>query len=466
MKKKQDMTFRFALLSLIAIVTLLTLGILVLKIDIVVVVFITLVFGWLLSFLVGYRWEDIVKWMSGSIGNVAEGLMFFLLIGMLIGSWISAGTVPAIIYYGLEIIKPEIVLPAGFVVCCMTSFIMGTSWGTIATVGLAVFSMCVGMDTGIPEPLIAGMIVSGAWFGDKMSPISDTAVIATTSTGTNLYEHIKGMSYTTIPTFFITLIIYWKMGNGYASGVANAESIKGLQVALDQAFNLNILVLVPMLVLVIMCAKKVPALLALTSATLVGVIIAIFVQNTSLDTALMSLYNGYTQLSGNEMVDTLLVRGGMQSMMWSFTLGFLALTLGGVLEGLGMLKVLIVRLVSHIKRDASLILMTMGTGIFSNAIMGDMYLPIVLNSSIYKEAYDKRGLKRSMLSRVVVESISLCNPLIPWTAAAAFVSSTLGVSTLDYLPYAFLNLINPLLTIILSYMGIFVFKVNKNKEKI
>ena len=163
------------------------------------------------------------------------------------------------------------------------------------------------------------------------------------------------------------------------------------------------------------------------------------------------------------MLDTLLRRSGIVSMMWSFTLGFLALNLGGILEGLGVLKVLIQRLIATIKKDATLITTTIGTGILSNAIMGDMYLPVILSGSLYKEAYDKRQLKRSMLSRVIVEGIALCNPLIPWTAAAAFVSNTLGVSTWEYVPYAFLNLINPIMTIVLAYLGIFIFK-NKDAE--
>ncbi|WP_053983640.1 Na+/H+ antiporter NhaC [Niameybacter massiliensis] len=457
-------SFHFAVITLLSIIGILTTGILWLKLDIVVVVFITLLFSWGAAYLAGYKWKTLVEWMATSTGKVAEGLIIFLLIGTLIGSWITSGTVPAIIYYGLQIINPDIILPAGFVVCCLTSFIMGTSWGTVATVGVAVFSMCVGMDMGIPEPLIAGMIVSGAWFGDKMSPISDTAVIATAATGSDLYDHIKTMSYTTVPAFFIALIMYGVIGLKYSGGVGNQEGIEQLMQGLDSVFHISIWALLPMIILLIMSIKKVPAVLALTISSLVAVIVAILIQKTPINEALMCLYAGYTTPTGNEIVDTLLMRGGISSMMWSFTLGFLALNLGGVLEGLGVLNVLINRLIQPIKRDATLITTTIGTGIMSNAIMGDMYLPVILSGSLYKEAYDQRNMKRSMLSRVIVEGVALCNPLIPWTAAAAFVSNTLGVATLDYLPYAFFNLVNPLLTILLAYMGIFIFRNKVDNE--
>ena len=463
-KTSNKVSFGFALMTLIGIVGILGSGIIWLKLDIVVVVFITLLFSWGIAYLAGHTWKELVEWMSTSTGKVAEGLIIFLLIGTLIGSWITSGTVPAIIYYGLQIINPDIILPAGFAVCCLISLIMGTSWGTVATVGVAVFSMCVGMDIGIPKPLVAGMIVSGAWFGDKMSPVSDTAVIATAATGADLYDHIKSMSYTTIPAFIIALIMYAVIGMKYSGGASSQEGIQNLMQGLDGAFNISIWTLLPMVALLIMSFKKVPAVLALTISSLVAVVIAIIIQKASINEALMCLYSGYTTTSGNEIVDTLLRRGGISSMMWSFTLGFLALNLGGILEGLGVLSVLINRLIKHIKSDATLITTTIGTGIISNAIMGDMYLPVILSGSLYKEAYDQRGLKRSMLSRVIVEGIALCNPLIPWTAAAAFVSNTLGVSTLEYMPYAFFNLINPLLTIVLAYMGIFIFKNKVDKQ--
>ena len=461
---KNDPSFIVSLLVFLSIVGILISGIFLLKVDIHVLLILGLCITCLISLKYGYSFDELVKGMEKSISRAMTALLIFILIGTIIGSWISAGTVPALIYYGLNILTPGLFLPIGLILCSLTSLSTGTSWGTAGTIGIALMGMGVGL--GIPAPIVAGMVISGAFFGDKMSPISDTTNLAAVSAGANLYNHIRAMTYTTIPSYLLALIIYTFIGFRYANGTGNTADIELIQGTLSANFNLNPIVILPMIILFTLNIFRFPAVPAMIIGTLSGVIVAIIFQGINIGEALTAINYGYTNQTGIALVDNLLVRGGIQNMMWTFSLSFIALCLGGVLELVGYLKVLIKGILSKVKNVGSLVTLVIGTTLLGNASMGEIYLGIILNGTLYKEAFKERDLRPEMLSRLLEEGGTLTGALIPWTTAGAFMASTLGVPVVEYGRYAFLNIINPLLSIILSFMGIFILKTKKTKQKI
>ena len=455
----------FAAAAVVCFGTLLILagGILIFGIGVHVLLILALMLTGAVSYSYGYSSTEMIDGMKNSLSRATPAMIIFILIGTIIGSWIHAGTVPALIYYGLEFINAQYFLPMGLVICSMTSLATGTSWGTIGTVGIAL--MGIGMGLGISPPLIAGMIISGAYFGDKLSPISDTTNLSAASAETNLYDHIVAMLYTTVPTYVICLIIYTALGYGFtAEANINLAQVTQIQSILDEKFNLNLIVLLPMLALLVMMVIKINAIPAMLLTTLLATLISLIFQNSSLTEALTAINDGYTQESGIKMVDDILLRGGVQSMMWTFSMVYLALCLGGVLEKAGYLTVLVEKIVTRIKSAANLVTLVISTTFLSNVATSSNYMSIILNGSIYRKVFEEAGLKRRMLSRLLEEGGTQTAALIPWNAAAAFAAGTLGVSTLSYLPYTFLNYLNPLLSILLAYLGIFIFRVAPKKS--
>lgn len=324
--------------------------------------------------------------------------------------------------------------------------------------------MGMGVGLGIPAPAVAGMVVSGAIFGDKMSPMSDTTVLAAASADCDMYDHIKAMCYTTIPAFILSLIGYTMIGFHFTnSSTLDSSQTDLIQSTLSSTFNLNPIILLPIVVVLVLSFLKVPSVPSLLLGVFLGTLCAVIFQGASIQSAFAALNYGYTQTSGIELIDSLLIRGGIQKMMWTFSLAFIALCLGGVLETAGFLTVLIEKVLTRIKSAAGLVTLTMLTSILGNAATSEVYLSIILNGNLYREAYDKKGLKRSMLSRVLEEGATLTGIMWPWTTCGAFMAATLGVSTLEFAPYTLLAIINPLLSIILAWFGIFVFRKSSNE---
>jgi NhaC family Na+:H+ antiporter len=455
----------FAAAAVVCFGTLLILagGILIFGIGVHVLLILALMLTGAVSYSYGYSSAEMIDGMKSSLSRATPAMIIFILIGTIIGSWIHAGTVPALIYYGLEFINAQYFLPMGLIICSMTSLATGTSWGTIGTVGIAL--MGIGMGLGISPPLIAGMIISGAYFGDKLSPISDTTNLSAASAETNLYDHIVAMLYTTVPAYVICLIIYTALGYGFtAEANINLAQVTQIQSILDEKFNLNLIVLLPMLALLVMMLIKINAIPAMLLTTFLATLISLIFQNSSLTEALTAINDGYTQESGIKIVDDILLRGGVQSMMWTFSMVYLALCLGGVLEKAGYLTVLVEKIVTRIRSAANLVTLVISTTFLSNVATSSNYMSIILNGSIYRKVFEEAGLKRRMLSRLLEEGGTQTAALIPWNAAAAFAAGTLGVSTLSYLPYTFLNYLNPLLSILLAYLGIFIFRVAPKKS--
>lgn len=463
-KNKTQASFKLSLFVVLTVMSILVFGIVAFDIDIHSLLLIAISFVTIVSFKLGYSFEDLTLAMKKSISEIMPALMIFILIGVLIGSWIIAGTVPTIIYYGLKIISPNLFLPIGLLICSITSVAIGTSWGTVGTIGIALMGMGSGL--GIPPAMTAGMIVSGAYFGDKMSPISDTTNLASAAVGTNLYDHIKAMTYTTLPSYIIAFIIFTIMGRKYTGVNINVEEIDIILETLKNSFNINPLVLLPMIILFTLNIKRMPAVPAMMIGAFSAMLIAFIFQGESIKDILLSLNYGYTNKSGVELVDKLLNRGGIQSMMWTFSLTFIAISLGSILENVGFLKSLIGNSVEKINNPGLLSLFVIVSTTIGSALMGELFLSIILNANLYKDEFKKKGYKPEMLSRLIEEGGTLTHVFIPWTTGAAFIASTLGVSTFAYAPYALLNYINPILSIGFSFLGIFVLKESGERKKI
>lgn len=458
-------SFGTALATFLCIIAILIVGIFLLDVGMHVLLIVGMVVTCLVAKVVGFNWKEIQEAMGQGVFRAMIGFFIFVLIGMIIGSWIESGTVPALIYYGLDLLSPRWFLPAGLIICSITALATGTSWGTAGTVGLALMGIGVGM--GIPAPIVAGMVLSGAFFGDKMSPVSDTVNLSAISAEAGLYKNIGAMMYTAIPAYIIAFVMYMFVGFRYAGGVIDTQQIAIIQDTIASQFNISIWLLLPMIILLTLSVLRVPAVPSMIAGVFAGSIVSMIFQGSSLSEVLTAINTGFSSDTGVQAVDTLLNRGGIQSMMYTFSLAFIALSLGGILDELHFLEVLVEKIISRIKRAATLVTVTILSSFGANAAMGEGYLSIILNGRLYGRAFDEKGMERHMLSRCLGEGTVCTVGLVPWTTAGAFMAGALGVPTLQYAPYAFLNIINPIISIVLSYMGIFILwrKNGKNGQQ-
>ncbi|ARC84860.1 Na+/H+ antiporter NhaC [Clostridium argentinense CDC 2741] len=431
---------------------------------------IPLVIGSIIASLValrlGFKWKDLEKGFINSIQMSMQSIIILMIIGIIIGSWILSGTVPTMIYYGLKIISPGIFLLATCIMCSIVSLATGSSWTTVGTVGIALLG--IGQGLGFSTPLVAGAVISGAYFGDKMSPLSDTTNLAPAMAGSELFDHIKHMIYTTGPSMIIALVLYGILGLKYAGKELDVTQINIILDGLQRSFNITPLLLIPPVIVITLVVKKIPAIPGLIAGAILGGLFAILFQSSSFGDVINVMNLGYVGNSGVKMVDELLNRGGLQSMMSTVSLIMCAMTFGGIMEKSGCLGLLAESLLKLAVNTGSLILVTVVSCIFTNLISGDQYLSIVIPGRMYKDEYAKRGLAPKNLSRTLEDAGTMTSCLIPWSNCGAFMSSTLSVPTLSYLPFTFLNLINPLVAIFYGYTGITIEKIkpeNMESEK-
>ena len=422
--------------------------------------------------MVFYRipWRDFEDAILDNIRSVGSAIIILLLIGAVAGSWMVSGVVPTMIYYGMKVIFPSIFLFATCLICALISIMTGSSWTTIATVGVALVG--IGTAQGYDPGWIAGAIISGAYFGDKVSPLSDTTVLASSSAGTPLFTHIKFMMITTVPSFLIAMVVFLVVSlcHEMPSTVMTADFTADL----TSTYNISPwLMLVPVLTGVLI-ARKVPAIVTLFVASLLAGVAAFFFQphilgavaTGSVPDATQSLsffdgfkgvfisYYGSTAIdTGNAVLNDLVSTRGMTGMLNTIFLIISAVTFGGALVGSGMLQSLTELLTRYIKRRVTMVSATVGTGVFSNMITGDQYLSIILTSSLYKKLYEERGYESKLLSRSVEDSATVVSVLIPWNSCGMTQATVLKVSTLTYLPYCLFNLISPIMSILIAMIG-------------
>ena len=413
----------------------------------------------------GFTWKELEEGILDTINNTMQAILILLIVGMLIGTWIISGIVPSMIYWGLNILSPGIFLVATTVICSIVSISTGSSWTTAGTIGIALLG--IGSALGIPKEVIAGAIISGAYFGDKMSPLSDTTNLAPAMAGSNLFDHIRHMLYSTVPAMLISLVIYAFLGMKYAGHSIDTSQISQIQNALASSYNTlsPLLLLVPVIVIVLVILK-VPAIPGLIIGTILGGLVAIFFQGASLQNVLEVAQVGYTSHSGMLFVDELLTRGGLNSMLDTVSLMLCALTLGGILEKTGMLEVLARFILRFAKGTFGLVAATIFTCIGTNIAVADQYLAIVIPGSMYKEAFKKQGLDPKNLSRTLEDSATITSPLIPWNTCGAYMSATLAVNSFAFLPFAFFNILCPIVSLTLAATGIGITKLDNTSEEI
>ena len=418
----------------------------------------------------GSKWKTILSGVSKSISSTTPSLIILLLIGALAGTWLLSGIVPAMIYYGLQILNPKIFLFATAIITAIVSLATGSSWSTIATIGIALLG--IGQALGLPIGLIGGAIISGAYFGDKMSPLSDTTNLAPAMAGTDLFTHIKYMMYTTIPSFVITLIIFLVIGFTYTT--SGSEDITELLSAITNSFNISgWLFLVPIFVIALII-KKTPAIPALLTGTLLGGIFAVIFQpgvvmsitnaeTLNLSSSYMAIINAMGSdiaiSTDNEMINNLLSTSGMAGMLNTIWLIICAMIFGGAMEATGLLRRVAEPIIKYAESTGGLIATTAGTCVFFNITASDQYLSIVVPGRMFSDTYKEKGLAPENLSRTLEDSGTVTSVLIPWNTCGATQSAVLGVATFAYLPYCFFNLISPLMTIAYGYLGIKIKKL-------
>lgn len=415
-------------------------------------------------------WKVFEEAILDNITSVGTSIVILLLIGAVAGSWMVSGVVPTMIYYGMKVILPEIFLFASCLISALIAVMTGSSWTTIATIGVALVG--IGTAQGYEPGWIAGAIISGAYFGDKVSPLSDTTVLASSSAGTPLFTHIRFMMVTTVPSFIITLTIFLVVS--ILHGAPSASQTADFSCDLKATYNISPwLLLVPVLT-ALLIVRKVSAISTLFIAAAIAGIFAIFFQPHILGSiasgdvldpskgisfiegfkGLCVTYYGSTAIdTGNEVLNNLTSTRGMTGMLNTVFLIIAASTFGGVLVGSGMLQSLTDALVHFVKRRVTMVTATVGTGVFANMITGDQYLSILLTSSLYKKLYQERGYESKLLSRSVEDSATVVSVLIPWNSCGMTQATVLKVATLDYLPYCFFNLISPLMSILIAAIG-------------
>ncbi|PRQ05278.1 Malate-2H(+)/Na(+)-lactate antiporter [Enhygromyxa salina] len=407
----------------------------------------------------GYTWEDIQAGVTGAIHLAMGAILILLTIGVLMGTWLASGIVPALIAWGLELLSPSFFLPASCAVCSVVSLVSGSSWSTAGTVGLALIG--VGNAMGIDPAMTAGAVISGAYFGDKLSPMSDTTNLAPAMAGTDLFTHIRHMLWSTGPSWVLAMIGFSIVGAGLESA-ADPSSIAAITDVLETQFNPSLIHLTVPAVVAVMVGFRLPALPTLLTGALLGGVLAA-VQGTPIQDVLVAAMKGFAPDTGSAEVDELLARGGMSSMADTVLLILCAMSFGGVMERTGQLKTLAGKTLAAARSTGSLIATTILTSIGVNVLAADQYLAVVVPGRMYASEYTERGLDPKNLSRALEDGGTITSPLIPWNTCGAFMASTLGVATLAYLPWCFLNLANPIIGMILGFTGLSIARLDEDQ---
>ena len=406
--------------------------------------------GVLARFL-GNSWKDLETGIVESIRQAMPAMLIVICVGMLIGSWIAAGTIPMLIFYGLKIISPKYFLFTACLVCSMISLVTGTSWGTVGTIGIAFIGIAQGL--GIPLGPTAGAIVSGAYFGDKISPFSDTTNLAPIAAKSNLFDHIYHMLWTTTPAWLIGLVIYFIIGLNYRSQALPQEQIDVILSALNSKFHLHILLLLPPIIVLYFAVRKLPTIPGMIFASFVASILALIFQDDSFKIVLNAMTTGYVSNTGIASLDRLLTGGGMMSMMGVTLIAFCAFAFAGIVQKAGMLNVILDRLLRVVHSTGTLIASVVGSCVLVALMTGSSFLSILIPGELFAPAFKKRNLAAKNLSRTTEDSGTVVVPLIPWSMAGIYMSGTLGVATIDYAPWAFMCYLGMIFALIYGFTG-------------
>jgi len=405
-----------------------------------------------LGALLGFSWNEMERGIVDSIRKALPAILIMLTVGILIGSWMASGTIPMVIYYGLKLISPQAFLVTACLVCSLTALATGTSWGTVGTVGVAFIGIAQGL--GVPLGLAAGAIVTGAYFGDKMSPFSDIPNLAAVTAGANLYDHIKHMVWSAGPGWLASLAVYLVVGLRYRAGSVDSAAVSLILDTLRKNFRFNILLLLPMLIVLYLAFTKRPTIPGMLLSALAAAVLAAVFQKASLVEIAQSFNTGYPAHTGVEAVDRLLARGGLMSMMETQLVAFAAFAFGGIMQATGLLAVLLERVMGAARKVGSLVAVTIGSCVVTALVTGSSYLSIILPGELLAPAYRARGLAAKNLSRIIDECGGIMVPIIPWSMAGVYIAGALGVPVFAYAPWAIGNWLAILILAIYGFAGI------------
>ena len=466
---KKEPSFLLALTPILVMIVGLALGVGYMKLKVEPIILIAALVAGGIAWRLGYSWSELQEGVIEKISSSLPALMILWAVGLLIGSWVFSGTIPMIIYYGVDLISPQYLVLTAFVIAAIISTVTGTSWGSAGTVGVAIMGIAQGLDVNLAAT--AGAVVAGAYFGDKLSPLSDTTNLAPIAAASELYEHIRHMFYTTIPATIVAIAAYLFFGSEAASSGANvSESVLALQGQLDKIFHWNIILLLPVLFVLAGSVLKWPTIPVMIIASLFSVLLGVIVQDFSLKNGFISVMTGFNvTMSGINMefskdITKLLNRGGVSSVNSTTILVICAMGFAGIISKTGMLTKVLHTIMARVKSTAGVIISTIGSCLTVAFVTGSSYLSILIPGEMFKDFYKEKNLAAKNLSRTLEDSGTVIVPLIPWSAAGAYMTATLGVPTVDYLPWAILNYMGVVFAIILALTGIGIAKINKDAK--
>lgn len=411
---------------------------------------VAIVVACIVGYFHGHSFNDMLAGMLERLNATMEAILILLTVGLLISSFMISGTIPTLIYYGLELLTPQLFLPIGCLICGIVGLACGSSWTTTATVGIAF--LAIGSGLGLNPAITAGMIISGAYVGDKFSPLSDTTNLAAAVSETGLFDHVTAMVSTTGPTFIISMVLYTIIGMNVNTSSYDAKIAETMRTTIANNFNVNPIVLLPILVVILATVFKLPGLVGIAISVFTGVAFAmIFQGGKGLSLMFELLHYGPAIETGNDYLDKILSKGGMNNQMWTINLILLAVAYGGALERCGCVEALFGKLKNKLHRVGDLVLATLLTSLFCDAAMGDQFLGIGVPAPLYCDKYDEMGLGRNMLSRTLEDCGTLWAVMFPWTGCGAYQYATLGIHPFTYFPFAFVNLLNPIYATITAY---------------
>ncbi|MGO1313873.1 MAG: Na+/H+ antiporter NhaC [Staphylococcus equorum] len=460
-RTKKELGLTSALITLIIMITSMLLTVAVLEKEPHIPLMIGTAVAIIITMLHGYAFSEVEEMMYKGIRHALPAIVIIILVGLVIGSWIGSGVVATMIYYGLQLIDPRYFLVVVIVLCGIVALAIGSSWSTMATVGVA--SMGIGLSMGISPGMVAGAVICGSYFGDKMSPLSDTTNLASGLSGVNLFEHIQHMFFTTIPALVISLVAFFFIGIRFGDKNFDTKNIDEILTTMQDSFVITPWLLIVPLAVIALVVVKVPAIPAICVGIILGFFAQLFIQGDSIVDGLTALQTGYTIESGNELVDELFNRGGLESMFYTISLTLVAMTFGGVLEYSGMLTALISVILKFAKSTGSLIASVIVSCIGTNFTCSEQYISIIVPSRMYAGAFKKKNLHAKNLSRALEDGGTLTSVFVPWNTCGVFIASTLGVSVIEYAPYAILNYIVPVISIIFGYIGFKIIGLSKEE---
>ena len=466
---KKEPSFLLALTPILVMIVGLAVGVGYMKLKVEPIILIAALVAGGIAWRLGYSWSELQEGVIEKISSSLPALMILWAVGLLIGSWVFSGTIPMIIYYGVDLISPQYLVLTAFVIAAIISTVTGTSWGSAGTVGVAIMGIAQGLDVNLAAT--AGAVVAGAYFGDKLSPLSDTTNLAPIAAGSELYEHIRHMFYTTIPATIVAVAAYLFFGSAAASSGANvSESVLALQGQLDKIFHWNIILLLPVLFVLAGSVLKWPTIPVMIIASLFSLALGVIVQGFSLKNGFVSVMTGFNvKMSGINMefskdITKLLNRGGVSSVNSTTILVICAMGFAGIISKTGMLTKVLHTIMAKVKSAAGVIISTIGSCLTVAFVTGSSYLSILIPGEMFKDFYKEKNLAAKNLSRTLEDSGTVIVPLIPWSAAGAYMTATLGVPTVEYLPWAILNYMGVVFAVILALTGIGIAKINKDAK--